>query len=59
MGKGEKGEKGGEKEPALPPPAAPKGDQVINVIGEIGRWQLVKILIVFLAAAPGKNTFFV
>jgi len=58
MGKGEKGEKGEEKEPALPPPAAPKGDQVINVIGEIGRWQLEKILIVFLAAAPGLAHIF-
>ena len=41
-----------EKEPASPTPA-PKGDQITNVIGEIGRWQLEKILIVFIAAAPG------
>ena len=41
-----------KKEPALPKPT-PKGDQITNVIGEIGRWQLEKILIVFLSAAPG------
>ena len=29
------------------------GDQVTNVIGEVGRWHLEKILIVFLASAPG------
>ena len=49
-GKGEGGEK--ETDPAIPKPA-PKGDQVTNVIGEVGRWQLEKILIVFIAAAPG------
>ena len=42
----------GEDEPALPK-AAPIGDQVTAVIGEVGRWQLEKILIVFIAAAPG------
>ena len=31
------------------------GDQITNIIGEIGRWQLEKILIVFIAAAPGKK----
>ena len=31
-----------------------KGDQITNVIGEVGRWQIEKILIVFFAAAPGK-----
>ena len=41
-----------EVEPAIPKPA--KGDQVTAVIGEVGRWQLEKILIVFLAAAPGR-----
>lgn len=30
-------------------------DQVTNVIGEVGRWQLEKILIVFLASAPGEE----
>ena len=41
-----------ELEPALP--KAAQGDQVSAVIGEVGRWQLEKILIVFLAAAPGR-----
>ena len=41
-----------EVEPALPKPV--KVDQVSAVIGEVGRWQLEKILIVFLAAAPGR-----
>ena len=31
------------------------GDQITNIIGEIGRWQLEKILIVFIAAAPGTK----
>ena len=30
-------------------------DQITNIVGEIGRWQLEKILIVFVAAAPGKK----
>ena len=30
-------------------------DQVVAVIGEVGRWQLEKILIVFIAAAPGET----
>ena len=55
MGRGEKA-CDDEKEPALPKPA-PKGDQITNVIGEIGRWQLEKILIVFIAAAPGILLF--
>ena len=41
-----------ELEPAIRK-AKPKMDQVSGVIGEVGRWQLEKILIVFLAAAPG------
>ena len=38
-------------------PEAPvvKGDQITNVIGEVGRWQIEKILIVFFAAAPGTG----
>jgi len=56
MGRG-KGGAPDEKEPALPKPA-PKGDQITNVIGEIGRWQLEKILIVFIAAAPGLAHIF-
>ena len=36
------------------PPAPVKGDQITNVIGEVGRWQIEKILIVFFASAPGK-----
>ena len=35
------------------PKPAPKGDQITEVIGEVGKWQLTKILIVFIAAAPG------
>ena len=34
-------------------PPKPKGDQITNVIGELGRWHFEKILIVFLASAPG------
>ena len=41
-----------ELEPAIAK-VVPKGDQVSAVIGEVGRWQIEKILIVFLAAAPG------
>ena len=44
-----------EVEPALPKPV--KVDQVSAVIGEVGRWQLEKILIVFLAAAPGRTSW--
>jgi len=58
MGKGRGGDCcKDEKDPALPKPA-PKGDQICNVIGEIGRWQLEKILIVFIAAAPGLAHIF-
>ena len=47
-----------ETDPALPSssPAKPGGDQISAVIGNVGRWQLEKVLLVFLAAAPGKNT---
>ena len=41
-----------ELEPAIVK-VGTKKDQVSEVIGEVGRWQLEKILIVFLAAAPG------
>ena len=46
-----------ETDPALPKPKKIiKGsDQVTSVIGEVGKWQLEKILIVFLASAPGKK----
>ena len=43
-----------ETDPAIPKKTSVKGDQVTNVIGEVGRWQLEKILIVFLASAPGN-----
>jgi len=46
-----------ESDPAIPK-SAPKGDQITNVIGEVGRWQLEKILIVFIAAAPGLAHIF-
>ena len=41
-----------ELEPAIAK-VVPKGDQVSAVIGEVGRWQIEKILLVFLASAPG------
>jgi len=48
-----------ETEPALPKPNKEvKEDQVVKVIGEVGRWQLEKILIVFIAAAPGLAHIF-
>ena len=51
-----------EKEPALQkttkPDEEPK-DQIVNVIGETGRWQLEKILIVFLVSIPGLAHIFV
>ena len=55
MGQGKSGGKDeAETDPAIPKPAT-KGDQITNVIGEVGRWQLEKILIVFIAAAPGMK----
>merc|ERR1719495_1010700 len=58
MGEDRKGEEGeDEKDPAIPQPA-PKEDQISKVIGEVGRWQLEKILIVFVAAAPGLAHIF-
>jgi len=49
-------------EPALQektaPDEAPK-DQIVAVIGETGRWQLEKILIVFLVSIPGLAHIFV
>ena len=59
MGSPEKEET--ETDPALGKPKVPPakgGDQITNVIGEVGRWQLEKILIVFLAAAPGLAHIF-
>ena len=38
-----------------PPPPKPKGDQITNVIGDLGRWHFEKILLVFLASAPGDT----
>jgi len=57
MGRGRSGVGDDEKEPAIEKPA-PKGDQITAVIGEVGRWQLEKILIVFIAAAPGLAHIF-
>ena len=45
-----------ETDPALPsdgPNERPAGDQISRVIGDVGRWQIEKILLVFLASAPG------
>jgi len=52
-------EKQGEKEtdPALPKPKAPT-DQITAVIGEVGKWQVSKIILVFIAAAPGLAHIF-
>lgn len=47
----------GEAEPSLPKPA-PKPDQITAAIGEVGKWQVLKILIVFLASAPGLSHIF-
>jgi len=47
-----------ETDPALPGPAVPKGDPITSVIGEVGRWQIEKILLVFIAAAPGLAHIF-
>ena len=46
-----------ETDPALPssPPSKEGGDQISAVIGNVGRWQLEKVLLVFLASAPGKK----
>ena len=37
----------------------PSKDQIVEVIGETGRWQLEKILIVFLVSIPGLAHIFV
>ena len=47
------GEEGDEKKD----PPKPKGDQITNVIGDLGRWHFEKILIVFFASAPGPLKF--
>ena len=48
-----------ETSPALPPTkdGAKPVDQISSTIGEVGRWQLQKILIVFLASAPGNADY--
>ena len=48
-----------ESSPALPPTkdAGKPVDQISATIGEVGRWQLQKILIVFLASAPGNADY--
>lgn len=38
---------------------APQQDQIVAVIGEVGRWQLEKILIVFLVSVPGLAHVFI
>ena len=48
-----------ETDPALPSSSSPTkegggGDQISAVIGNVGRWQLEKVLLVFLASAPGN-----
>ena len=51
-----------ETEPALQmekSPDEPPKDQIVAVIGETGRWQLEKILIVFLISIPGLAHIFV
>ena len=46
-----------ETDPALPKEVTHqvKIDQISNVIGDVGRWQIEKILLVFLASAPGNQ----
>ena len=44
-----------ETDPALPKASKETGDQISKVIGNVGRWQLEKILLVFLASAPGTE----
>ena len=46
-----------ETDPALPKDGIEpvKKDQISKVIGDVGRWQIEKILIVFLASAPGNQ----
>ena len=46
-----------ETDPALPKDGVEpvKKDQISKVIGDVGRWQIEKILIVFLASAPGTQ----
>ena len=45
-----------ETDPALPTAKTEEsGDQITKVIGNVGRWQLEKILLVFLASAPGNH----
>jgi len=46
-----------EAAPALPKPG-PKPDQITGVIGEVGKYQLLKILLVFMASAPGLSHIF-
>ena len=48
-----------ETSPALPPTkdGDKSVDQISATIGEVGRWQLQKILIVFLASAPGNADY--
>ena len=49
-----------ETSPALPPTkdGDKPVDQISATIGEVGRWQLQKILIVFLASAPGNADYY-
>ena len=45
-----------ETDPALPSRQTQQSaDQIAKVIGNVGRWQVEKILLVFLASAPGKT----
>ena len=48
-----------ESSPALPPTkdGDKPVDQISSTIGDVGRWQLQKILIVFLASAPGNADY--
>jgi len=58
MGSGQ-GDGSKETDPALPKdPPKPKGDQITNIIGEVGKWQIEKVLLIFLASAPGLAHIF-
>lgn len=47
-----------ETDPAIPKPAPANTDQITAVIGDVGRWQIEKILLVFIASAPGLAHIF-
>jgi len=53
------GTDGAEEKEGLQEKSTPPQDQIVAVIGEVGRWQLEKIAIVFLVSIPGLAHIFV